>query len=200
VIKLFRSPFRQKALDRLSSPEKLDQMVRVIPSRGWLALGMLGGLLVAVLLWGAFASIQTTVSGDGILLSTQHDTSQLEAILYVTIADGQRIRPGMNAQISPNAVQQEEYGLMWGTVSEVHGVPSTEDEMLQVLGNDALVGALNAAGKLVEVHIALSPDYDTPSGYRWTSVMGPPHEIHSGTLGVGIVVVDHQRPIEFVLP
>jgi len=197
---LFRSPFRQKALDRLSSPEQLDQMVRVIPGKGWLALLVLSLLVVATFLWAAMATIQVTVSGDGIITNSQQFPQKLEAILYVSIDDGLRIRPGMTAQVSPNSVQQEEYGLMWGKVASVKGVPSTANEMLQVLGNDSLVNALNAAGKLVEVRVQLTSDESTPSGYQWTSVTGPPHEIHSGTLGDGIIVVDQQRPIEIILP
>jgi len=197
---LFRSPFRQKALDRLSSPEQLDKMVRVVPRKGWLALLALGILLIAMFIWAAVATIQVTVTGDGIITASKENSETLEAVLYVSIDDGLRIHPGMVAQVSPNTVQQEEYGLMWGEVTTVKGVPSTADEMLGVLGNDSLVNALNAAGKLVEVRIQLSIDENTPSGYQWTSVTGPPHEIYSGTLGDGIIVVDEQRPIEIILP
>lgn len=197
---MFRSPFRQKALDRLSSPEQLDKMVRVIPRKGWLALIALFVLLVALIAWAFSATLQLTVSGDGIITNATESLQTLEAVLYVSIDDGLRIQPGMTAQISPNSVHQEEYGLMWGQVSAVRGVPSTADDMLQVLGNDSLVSALNAEGKLVEVRIQLEEDPDTPSGYCWTSVSGPPYEIHSGTLGDGVIVVDQQRPIELVLP
>jgi hypothetical protein len=197
---LFRSPFRQKALDRLSSPEQLDQMVRVIPGKGWLALLALVVLLGAVITWAITATLQLTVFGDGIITGSVESPQTLEAVLFVSIDDGLRIQPGMRAQISPNSVHQEEYGLMWGKVAAVRGVPSTADEMLQVLGNDSLVSALNAEGKLVEVRIQLDMDENTPSGYFWTSVSGPPYEIHSGTLGDGVIVVDQQRPIELVLP
>ena len=197
---MFHSPFRQKALDRLSSPEQLDQMVRVIPRKGWLALLALGVLVAAIFTWAAMATIQITVTGDGIVTAAQGDPEILEAVLYVSIDDGLRIQPGMIAQVSPNSVQQEEYGLMWGDVVSVQGVPSTADEMLAVLGNDSLVNALNAAGKLVEVRVQLSIDESSPSGYQWTSVTGPPHKIHSGTLGDGVIVVEQQRPIDIILP
>jgi len=197
---LFRSPFRQKALDRLSSPEQLDKIVRVIPSKGWIALIALIVLLVALMAWALTATLQLTVSGDGIIIHSTEPPQTLEAVLFVSIDDGLRIQPGMTAQISPNSVHQEEYGLMWGEVTAVRGVPSTADDMLQVLGNDSLVSALNAEGKLVEVRVQLEEDAATPSGYRWTSVSGPPYEIMSGTLGDGVIVVDQQRPIELVLP
>jgi HlyD family secretion protein len=60
--------FRKVALERLSSPEQLDQMVQVTDPRGWLALTGIGALLLAAIGWGVFGSIPTTSQGDGILL------------------------------------------------------------------------------------------------------------------------------------
>ncbi len=66
-----RSPFRQAALDRLSSPEQLDDLMEVTPSRAWIALASLGVLLLAVLAWSVFGRIPTKLHGDGILLRGQ---------------------------------------------------------------------------------------------------------------------------------
>ena len=60
--------FRKVALERLSSPEQLDQMVQVTDPKGWLALAGIGALLLAAIGWGVFGSIPTTSQGDGILL------------------------------------------------------------------------------------------------------------------------------------
>lgn len=60
--------FRKVALERLSSPEQLDQLVRVTDPRGWLALVGLGALVVAGLGWGIWGEIPTEARGEGILL------------------------------------------------------------------------------------------------------------------------------------
>jgi len=60
--------FRKVALERLSSPEQLDQMVQVTDPKGWLALTGIGALLLAAIGWGVFGSIPTVSQGDGILL------------------------------------------------------------------------------------------------------------------------------------
>lgn len=60
--------FRKVALERLSSPEQLDQLMQVTDPKGWLALGALGVLLAASLAWGVFGSIPTEARGEGILL------------------------------------------------------------------------------------------------------------------------------------
>jgi len=60
--------FRKVALERLSSPEQLDQLVQVTDPRGWLALAGLGALLLAAVGWGVWGSIPTESQGEGILL------------------------------------------------------------------------------------------------------------------------------------
>ncbi len=60
--------FRKVALERLSSPEQLDQLVQVTDPRGWLALTGLGALLLAALGWGIWGSIPSEAQGEGILL------------------------------------------------------------------------------------------------------------------------------------
>jgi hypothetical protein len=60
--------FRQVALERLSSPEQLDQLMQITTPKGWLALLGLAGLLLIALAWGFLGSIPTEIDGEGILL------------------------------------------------------------------------------------------------------------------------------------
>lgn len=60
--------FRKVSLERLSSPEQLDQLMQVTNPQGWLALGTLILLILAALMWGIFGSIPTEALGEGILL------------------------------------------------------------------------------------------------------------------------------------
>jgi len=60
--------FRKVALERLSSPEQLDQLLQVTDPKGWMALGAIGAILVSALAWGIWGSIPTEASGEGILL------------------------------------------------------------------------------------------------------------------------------------
>ena len=60
--------FRKKALDRLSSPDRLDERVALIAPSWWVALAALFGMLGVAALWGAFSRISTKVDGSGMLL------------------------------------------------------------------------------------------------------------------------------------
>lgn len=60
--------FRPEALERLRSPEQLDELMVVTDSRGWIALAAMGFLLALALAWSVFGVLPTTVEGPGILL------------------------------------------------------------------------------------------------------------------------------------
>jgi HlyD family secretion protein len=60
--------FRKVALERLSSPEQLDQLLQVTDAKGWLALAALAALLVAALGWGIFGTVPTEASGASVLI------------------------------------------------------------------------------------------------------------------------------------
>lgn len=62
------SVFRKVALERLSSPEQLDQLLQVTRPGGWLALGSLAALLAAALIWAFAGTIPTEARGGGMLL------------------------------------------------------------------------------------------------------------------------------------
>lgn len=93
--------FRKVALERLSSPEQLDQLVQVTNPRGWLALGGLGLMLLAALAWGIWGSIPTEAAGEGILIRrggvsdlVSAGTGQVEEVLVGVgdvIAKGQPV-------------------------------------------------------------------------------------------------------------
>lgn len=90
--------FRKVALERLSSPEQLDQLMQVTDPKGWLALTALGTLLLTSILWGVFGSIPTEASGAGILLRrggvsslVVAENGQVEEIL---VSVGDRIERG----------------------------------------------------------------------------------------------------------
>jgi hypothetical protein len=65
-----RQVFRKVALERLSSPEQLDQLVKITTPSGWLALAALMILLVMLLVWAVFGTVPSQVSGPAILIPT----------------------------------------------------------------------------------------------------------------------------------
>lgn len=63
-----RQIYRGEALQRLASPEQLDQLMPLTDPRGWLALAALGMVLAAVLVWACFGTVRVTVEAQGVLV------------------------------------------------------------------------------------------------------------------------------------
>lgn len=60
--------FRQESLERLSSPERLDQLMQVVNPKDWLILMVFGGLTTIGLIWSIFGRIPINVEGRGVLI------------------------------------------------------------------------------------------------------------------------------------
>ena len=60
--------FRQKSLERLASPEKLDQLMQVVNPKSWLPLVTLGSIVAAAGVWSVYGKIPVTVEGRGVLI------------------------------------------------------------------------------------------------------------------------------------
>lgn len=58
--------FRESALERLSSPERLDQLMQVTNPMDWIALTTIGTLVGGALMWSVVGRIPITVNGQGV--------------------------------------------------------------------------------------------------------------------------------------
>jgi hypothetical protein len=91
-------PFRKQAVDRVSSPEELDRLVRVSRPGTWIALSGLLLVIVAVVLWATLTSVTTTVSGLGYVLPqgglVEASTLRAGVVERIDVTPGQRVKPG----------------------------------------------------------------------------------------------------------
>jgi HlyD family secretion protein len=134
------------------------------------------------------------------IVTIEEENAQMQATVFVPAGMGKKVRSGMTVQIAPSTVKPEEYGFMIGQVTDVSPFPSTPESMSQVLHNDQLVKELMEPGTPIEVHAIVLADNHTQSGYKWSSPLGPPVEIHTGTPCSGNIVTELKPPIEFVIP
>ncbi|MHC5022791.1 MAG: NHLP bacteriocin system secretion protein [Planctomycetota bacterium] len=85
---LAKKLFRESALERLSSPEQLDQLLQVTSPKGWMSLVATWALLAVVIVWSIIGRVPTRemgkgmlVAGDGMRLVLAPGAGPLESIL-----------------------------------------------------------------------------------------------------------------------
>jgi HlyD family secretion protein len=104
--------FRDEALERLSSPERLDQLMNVVNPRTWLPLVGLGSLVGVGLLWSIFGRLSLTVSGQGVLIYprsvVQFQAPSDGTIVKLNIKSGDTIKKGdIIGTISQPSLEQQ---------------------------------------------------------------------------------------------
>lgn len=147
---------------------------------------------------------QVVQVGDS-LASLSASDSDMKAILYLPVDQGKRVRPGMEARISPSTADESEYGYVLGRVLTVASYPSDQNDMMSVLGNADLVKFFVGDGSIyqtapIKVEVGLERDLSTASGYVWSSGKGPNFGLGPGTVCRANIVVDSNRPIDLVIP
>ncbi len=134
------------------------------------------------------------------ILSLQADHPVMEACLFLPPAQGKLVDLQMHVAISPVSVKKEEYGFVIAKVISVSQFPSTPQGMSRILENQALVAEFSQGGAPIEVHATLEANTNTFSGFKWSSMKGPPLKITSGTLCDAWITLTNQRPISLLLP
>lgn len=86
--------FRQKSIDKISSPEQLDSYLKVTSPSVWLVLVGIILILVGALAWGAFGKLNTYANVGCVVDSNV-------AYCYAKEDDASKIKVGMNIEI-PN--------------------------------------------------------------------------------------------------
>lgn len=106
--------FRKSALEKLSSPERLDALMQVTRPTGWFALVAVFAIMGLILLWSVYGRIPTKVEGRGLLLSrgglvtvvSPHGgvVSAIEVSVGDTLTSGQRVlrieRPDLSTEVT----------------------------------------------------------------------------------------------------
>ena len=103
--------FRKSSIDRVNSPEQLNEYIRVANPGVWLVLSAVVFLLIGVIIWGVFGTVETRID-TGVVVSG--DT----AVCYVSVEDAARLKDGM-AVSAENAV---------GSIKHVDSAPVQVDE------------------------------------------------------------------------
>ncbi|MGN0483426.1 MAG: hypothetical protein ACI4HI_07725 [Lachnospiraceae bacterium] len=84
--------FRKKSIEKISSPEQLNEYIRVSNPSVWMILSCIIILLIGMCVWGIFGRFETTLEVSAI-------SKDGETVCYVKEENVSDITEGMNVQI-----------------------------------------------------------------------------------------------------
>ena len=189
--------FRQESLERLSSPEQLDQLMQIVNSRSWIPLASMGVLMGAGLLWSILGTVSVTVSGKGLIVHPADGSEALVGLAYFPTSEGQHIQPGMEILLIPDGISASHTGGIMGTVTQI----STPQVTTLDSARDAVASDPTPLyDSRVEVLAELKANDATASGYEWSSANGDKMMISPGSTAKARVTLAERSPISFVFP
>ncbi len=130
----------------------------------------------------------------GVIESPDQD---LLALIYMPLAQGKQISPGMKVEISPSIVNEEDFGFIIGEVVRVSEFPETKESMMRYLHNESLVNLFLQKGTQILVYVKPIKDPNTFSGFKWSSEAGPQIKMTNDTLCSATITLRDTKPISF---
>jgi HlyD family secretion protein len=118
-----KSIFREAALERLSTPDRLDQGLSIVNSAGWLALAALIAFIVGGTVWALTIRVPITVSGQGIFLLPggllEVASASRGRITAIAVNAGDEIKAGMDVATVDQADLKAELATADGELRDI---------------------------------------------------------------------------------
>ncbi len=183
--------FRKSTLERVSSPDQLNDYIKVTnPSLIVILVGIFS-ILIAGFIWVVFGGIPQTVELSGVAATDY--TGARKVYCFVPVASSKRLTEGMEVQVTPEHASRAEYGYIRGEIVSVGDDVITESYLAYKFPNPQLViPAVNTAmqsGNVVEVEMVLKD---------WSTEKGNQLEVTDGLSCDISVVVGETKPYELM--
>ena len=152
--------FRASAVERLSSPEQLDQLVDVTRPLDWLGTVAIAVALFGVFCWGVVGRIPTRADGEGILISDSGrviDSVSTVAgrLASIEVSAGDRVASGqVVARISQTETEQR----YRSAVEAVQERERERDEVFAAIKRELEIKAANASAEKSRVEDIIAAD------------------------------------------
>lgn len=161
--------FRKSTLERVTSPEQLNEYIKVNNPNLILMLVGLFLIVISSVVWIFFGGIPEMVQLDGVVI--EEPGKPYEVCCYVPIKTSRRLQEGMDVQISPDYAGREEYGYINGKITSVGKDIVTAEYLKSNFENPQIVlPAVEEAsqkGNVVEVRMSVG-DWSNDKGKNIT--------------------------------
>lgn len=188
------SLFRKKNLERISSPEQLNDYIKVSNPSVWLIIGAIFIIAIAFSVWAFSGNITSEVSGTGVFQGSSQDSID-SVVCYVDANYAQKISEGMSVRIYDKTKPMSAY--VNGKVMKISQVPVKQEDILHSYSSeyvaDSILEADYGVGVLIKVNKTSDGDYD------WANnEVGDETFLKVDDLCKVDIITESVKPIEFL--
>lgn len=155
------SLFRKKNLERISSPEQLNEYIRVSNPSVWLVISAMFIIAIAFSVWAFSGNITSEVSGTGVFQGSAQESVD-SVVCYIDANYASKISEGMSVRIYDKAKPMSAY--VNGKVAKVSQVPVKQEDILHSYSSeyvaDSILDADYGVGILIKVNKTSDGKYD----------------------------------------
>jgi hypothetical protein len=178
--------FRKSSLERVSSPERLNEYIKVIsPSLVTILVGIFA-ILAAGAFWIFSANIPKYLEIQGVAVS---ENGIKKVYSYIDIGTAKRLSVGMNAAVSPDYAPREQFGYINAEITNIGKEIIDQNYIYEKFENPAIITPILSTGNLLEVETTLG---------EWSNEKGKEIEVIDGSICKVSAVIASQRAYELI--
>ncbi|MDQ5983754.1 MAG: hypothetical protein RUMPE_00782 [Eubacteriales bacterium SKADARSKE-1] len=192
------SVFREKSLKRISSPEQLNDYIKVSNPSIWLVLGALGIMLIAAFIWSISGNITSKVDATGVFQDIDGKPGIETVVCFVGVDDSQKLTKDMEVRLYNKYKPLNDYII--GKVSKISQVPVKQEDILSDFSNEFIAKSILETGYGVAVLVSVEQDSSSPDGLKWSN------SNHSSESSIEVndlcrveIITESITPIDFLL-
>ena len=186
--------FREKSIERVSSPDQLDTYLKVPNVSFWLILLMLFTVAASFFIWSLAGNIVNKVDTTGVFTKSMNDTLKVSAV--VPVEDAESLTLGMQCKIYDRYSQ--EGSCLLGHVTGISKETSKFEEENYPKGwvSQKIIDSKECK----EVFLDLEMDDSKKGKYKWYEGKEPVNYnfLRSGELCKVEIVKESIKPISFL--
>ena len=156
--------FRKKNLDRISSPEQLNDYIKVSNPSVWLIIGAMFIIAIAFSVWAFSGNITSEVSGTGVFQGSSQESVE-SVTCYIDANYASKISEGMPVRIYNRTKPMEAY--VNGEVIKISQVPVKQEDILHSYSSEYVADSILEADYGIGVLIKV--DKTSEGKYNWAN-------------------------------
>lgn len=184
-----KSIFRKSSIERISSPEKLNEYIKIVNPGLVIILSSIFLILLGCGFWFFSGKIPKYLDITGVSVTSKNGIQKVYC--YVPISIAKRLKTGMEVQISPDYAPKEQYGYIKGNVSNIGEEIITEEYLAKIFDNPQIVlpAISSSSSNLIQIELNLE---------GWSSSKGEVISISDGSTCTVSVVEKEQKPYQLI--